>query len=488
MSPRAGRPGKIWIPRPHTPRYIIKISAVDVTNDAVVGGTVTFSKALVGIECGGFKFNLENTDSAYSEKYSGGETVELYLDMASGTNKRFTGSIEKLKSRVQGSGRRLLEISGTHVTSELLDKLVTETYSGVTTDAILKDLIDKYLTGFTYTNVGAEPSTPTINWENKPLWDCIVDLCNIAEYSCYVDDDKDFHYFSNSGIENNDEAIWSGPGGNMLESDGLSTNTAEVKNKILVVGEDPTGYPVLFTSTDSSSQSVYGTKELLIKDTEITSSDWASDRASAELTLLKSPVTKGSARSLVLPSLSPGDKIRISDPVNKIHGQFVISRFEHVFPQEHTTIEVETIKKIPLLFKDRMTKELAIQKVDNPYKMEFSYNFPFDNYDNIDTGVSTSNVAVSDSKLYLSSLTTGTMKSKVKTVSDDISFVHLKVSGNKLVGTKYWVSADAGDSRESITPEVLKVIPVTKRGKKLRLEIELNSSDTEVEGAVLLFK
>ena len=71
---------------------------------------------------------------------------------------------------------------------------VTEEYIDTPCSEILKDIVAKYLTGFTVTNVETSTTDTNVTWNNKPLYDCILDLVSIAEFDCYVDSNKDFHF------------------------------------------------------------------------------------------------------------------------------------------------------------------------------------------------------------------------------------------------------------------------------------------------------
>lgn len=483
--PRAKRQAFVWVPRDQTTKYVLKIDGTDYTTEALGSGQgMEFSK-FINPDVGGFKFSLENTTAEFSDLFSGGETVQFFMDFVDGTTKVFEGTLEKVENVLTDSGYRL-KCEGSHLTGELLDITVTKAYNGNTTITdILKDIIDDNLTGFTYSNVGTFSDTPTINWQDKPFWDCVTDLVDLAGADCYVDDDKDFHFFTAGSITNTDEAIvWNDT---LIRLEGLGTDTIDIRNKVKVIGKDNSGISIFYTATDSTSESSFGVKEKIIRDENIKTYVEAKERGDAELALLKDTVNKGKATSWILPSLVPGEKLYIINPLQKIHDTYRAVGVTHRLPAEQTIVEIAKRRTLPSLFKDRFKKELALESIDNINKLDFSYNFGFDDTNDIDLTSSDSNIAVADSNLYITSGTDGTMVSKIRETDNDVTQVELRIIGEAFADAEYAISAQEPTSWQTIS-NLNTLTNLTNVGKRLKLRIKINSTSTRIDSAVVLYK
>jgi len=474
---RRVRRGFIWIPRPKDTVYTIEIDGVDVTNDAAVGSEWT--RSIIGLEspC---KITLIDSNGKYADSYVGGEIVELKLDFGAGTTSQWKGKLERPKKKFGNA--YTLELIGSHYQSDLLDITVTEEYTGIiTADAIYKDLIDTYLTGHTYTNVAASTTKPIIKWDNKPLWDCLLDLCDLSTFDAYLDSDLDHHFFARESVINTKDAIiWNDT---LLEIENLGTDTVDVKNRIIVYGEDDAGLPIIYQTDDTTSQSTHGIKERIIKDTSINTYEQAKTLGDVELAGQKDTVTKGEVRSIILPDLSPGNMIWISNPVQKVHGQFRIVKYVHTLPIEQTKVIISKEKTIPQIFKDRRKAELQLQTITNPNKMTNSYNFPFDNLSNIDTTIS-SGIEVEDGNLKISSGSVGIMVSTLRTTTSDMTYVHLKVVGEALSTVEYYISTDNGDTYKKVNLETKTSVT---SNHLLRVKVILKSTSTRIDSLAVLY-
>jgi len=326
--------GFVWIPREESISSDITISGVSVKYDYI---KAEFTRAVCP-EIGSFTIDLINADGKFSNAYVGGEIVRLFVDLVDGTTKRFEGVVDTVKNKFEEYGE-VIELAGGHVSEALLDITVTKEYNGEKScDTILKELVDTYLTGYTYANVSASSISPTIKWSNKPFWSCVEDLCRVAKengrFDAYVDDAKDIHFFEEESIENNNEAIvWNDT---LLDLSGFGEQSTIAKNKIIVYGDDGTGLPIVRISEDSTT--VYNTKEEIIKDTDINTGDQAEQLAQATLTDKKTPPREGTANCFMLPSLQPGDKIWIASPTMKVAEQARVSKYIHKYPNEFTEV------------------------------------------------------------------------------------------------------------------------------------------------------
>ena len=470
--------GFIWVPRSRTSKYSIEIDGVDVTNDAIQS---SFTRAIIGQEspC---SLTLIDSDGRYAELYKGGEVINLKYDFAEGTTSVWKGKIEKPKKKFTDT--YLLELVGSHFQSELLDITVTESFSGtLSASAIYSQLLTTYLSTHTSTNVASSTNFPVVSWDNKPLWDCIVDLCNFADFDAYVDSNKDHHFFARGSITNSTDAIvWQDT---LLDIISFGKDSVDIKNRVIVYGEDKSGLPIVYRTDDAVSQTANGVKELVIKDSSIKTYAAAKELGDATLASQKDSAEKGELSCLTLPSINPGEFVWITNPIQKIHGEFRVTKYTWFLPVEQMKVIVGKEETIPQAFKERKLAEQQGKKLANPFKMTDSYNFAFDDLGQIDTGLST-NVTISNGSLKIDSGSSGTMISKLVNTASNVTAVHFKVSGDFISSATYHFSTDNGDTYQQINLE--EQTSITTSGTAIRVKIELNNASTLIDNFVALYR
>ena len=481
------KPTFIPIIRPYTPHWKIEIIRSDSTVDDVTDERRKLEWNLpVTEKIGRFKLTLDNNAGTWRGLYTGGETIKIYYDWVDGTTKKWEGVVESVEDVFKDE--YLLELKGIHVSGECLDITVTEEYSGGTeASVILKAIIDKYLTGFTYTNVDASSIYPTIKWDNKPFWECVVDLCNLATFDAYVDDDKDFYFFAqNSNICTLDAVIF---GDNLLENEGLGVDILYIKNRIIVYGEDENRLPIIYVDEDSTSQSSCNIKEKIIKDTSISTMQEAEDRATAELAELKSTVLKGKVKSYALMGVNPGDKMWISMPIHDIHAQYRIIDIRHSIPKDglfRTECEVaKPTTGIPRFFRERMQKEMGTEVILNPNALYYSYNEEFNS-----SGGTHTNTKLSGGKLQLSTgESSGNWISDAKTTNSNVTKCEFRAIGQDLESCTFEVSADNGVNYKTVTRKTLTTIDNTGTQLKFRINLVADADNLLpiIESCVVLY-
>ena len=464
-----------WVPRPYVPNVKVEVivsggATTDITDDVI---SSEFRKmATIGI--GDFRIRLNNAAGQYSNTWVGGETVRFYANNnASATTKRFEGILDYPKDTFTQSGQ-VLELEGRHISASATEVFVTASYDAQTADFIIKDIIDTFLTGYTYTNVNTFTATLSVRWSNKPFWECVKELAYLAGADVYIDDDKDFHMFTENSIFNDTEAVVEGAMPVTLTDFGKDTYFK--KTKVRVAGDDGEGIPVLRTTTIAGSGD---TREIFEKDVAINTYQEATDRAQAladrhtESTL----PPQGRAKSYILYTLQPGDNIWISVPRQRVHGVYKVTEFKHMYGRDgvwtEALIEREMIGTAQLI-RDRIKKEHEVTIIDNPNRMEHSYNFPFDD----STGISsseTTNVGVSGGALRLSgAATSGTMVSDTRTAANNITSVEFRVVGTDLDASTFEFSVDNAASWQSIVKNTATTPSAT--GNQLKIKVNLVSN------------
>jgi len=460
--------GFIWLPRESPAIYDIKINSESIKTKI---WSAEFTRAVCP-EIGFFKIILDNNNAEYTDKFTHDTGVELFIDFVDGTTRRFYGLIDTLKNVYDDKGFTI-EVAGNHISGELLNITVTESFNaGHTISEILTQLNTTYLSGYTINYTCTDTATkPTINWNNKPFWECIFDLTKLVNADTYVDDNKIIQFFDKNSILNENETIvWNDT---LISTEGLGTETLTKKDKIIVYGDDGEGLPII-------SVSGTGTKESVIFDSKITTENMADELSNAEYSVASQTNLEGKAISFILPSLQPGQKIWITNPTMNILDSYPIYKYTHKFYDEQTECFIQTDKDTPHLFKKRIENELALQTITNPYKCTTSLNLTFDSYDELTAH--DSNISLSEGKVKLSSGVEGTFTA-TKTLTSNISFIHLKAVGSNLIGTTYQFSTDGGDTIMYIIPEAKITVPA---GTSIWIKVNINSASTEMDSLAVL--
>lgn len=474
-----------WLPKSGSVYIEITVDGTSIKNYYTAA---EFSRGICP-DTGSFKIKLINSNGRFSDVYTGGETVKFYIDRTDATTQRFEGKVDTVRYEMDAFQTVVLE--GGHLSSELLDLTVTKEYNGnKTCDEILKDIVDTYLTGYTYTNVNSSDVSPTVKWSNKPFWDAINDLCKLAvatttsslkRFDCFVDDDLDFHFFKENSKETTTEAVVLGQ--TLIKLQGFGEQTTLTKNKIIVYGDDGKGLPILRISENATDQSDYWVKELVEKNTDINTEEYAESLSDA---LLDNTATEkeGKASCFMLEALTPGYRIWVSEPNSKITEQIKVSKFTQKFPLKMTDVILQKKRSLATILKDQSLRTIANEEIINPYECTKSINFTFDDFSKLSAW--DSNITILDGKIYLGSGTTGTATSKVYNQSVDYTKVHLLVVGEKLDGAEFKLSTKGTtDTLKTIYPNTLNTI---ESGKDVMLKIYLNSADVRIDSIALLLK
>jgi len=477
-----------WIPPSYYPLYKLTVTRLDGTIDDITDFVTSFDITDGVTEIiGTFSIIVANGNENYSNIWSGNEDIKFYADYeTTATTLRFAGKVEKVSS-----GGSNIVLTGRSYALPFLGLNVTKSYSNIETSVILLDLISTYApSGYTTTNIATTSTNLSVNWYQKPFWDCIVELCNTSGFECYVDYNKDFHYFASGSILNTTEAIVHDA--NLFETGEFASDYQQIKNRIVVYGSSPDGIPIIATAEDTALQASLGRiQEDVITDTNIITFAQAQQRASDELSLKKTPPIIGDLTSMGLPTLKPGDKIRISDPINSISPNYYkATKFKHFIKNAgevmKTTVTIEKFGvDIPDLFKSQLDVAQRLSDNPNPYEMRYSYNITFD--DGSDSE-SFTNTSLNQGQLkMMTGLASGTWVSNTRIATSDITSFQFKVVGSNLNGAVYGVSIDNGQTYTTVTKDqfVTVAIPNTLT---IKIRIVFSDETTIIDGVAVLYK
>lgn len=444
---------------------------------------------------GTFSVVLYNAAGQITNSYQKGDTVKFYADNSNGTTLQFWGRIDYIKDDISSEGQ-YLQIEGRHrsyLSSEFLICYSTTTRA---TSDILKDIIDKMPAsyGFTYTNVNDDTHFINKEWNYKPFWDCVEELCNAAGFDCYVDDNMDFHYFEANSIVNEEDAVVEGD--NFVSNKDWGVNDYYKKTRVTVMGQDQDGLPIVYTSISTSEGN--DIREMFVKDTSLNSEDKVKDLADSTLSQIESVAPQAVIESYGLETIKPGDNIWIVVPRQKIHGQYKIIEITHKFGAKsggwRTSCKIEKEEVgVPQIIQKVSQKGDRISENENVNKLNYSYNF---NFTDDSKTYSHSSTQVLNSKLILDSdsATDGTWISSLKEASADVTSVEIRVNGKDIWGSEFYYSLNNGNDWEQVSVDNFnnKIIPSVSVGNQIRVKVKLIrvsgwSLNPEIDSLVLLY-
>jgi len=473
---------RVWVPPIYTSNYKITVTRSNGTIDDITEICHLFEyEDGVTDTIGQFKFEIWNPNETYTKAWTGFEVVKFYNDYAAtSTTLRFRGRIEKPLYR-----DNKIICSGRSESLRLMEITVTQDYDNIECSVILKDILDTYGTGFTYTNVAASTVSITTKWNQKPFWECVKELTTSAGFDIYVDSALDFHFFKSGSVSNTGEAIVHDY--NLMEVGEFANDLTFVKNRIIVYGAEQDGTQVLATAEDATSQDDNGLREEVIRDDSVVSETQAQERADYELSNKKDPPQVGDVKGVMLATIQPGEKIRLSSPENNLPpALYQILSFKQSVNFNRGFYTTVKVNKEPRKFSHIIAQNINIQNQQktvsfNPEEMRYSYNFPFDT----DSGTHT-NTEITGGVLKPTGAS-GTWISDTRDLTSDLTDAYLKVNGEVLDGAVVSVSGNAGTDYQELTNKG-KISVTTATGTKLKVKVVFDNADTRIQSLSLLYK
>ena len=427
---------------------------------------------------GNFTFSIDNSSQSLRGAWVGNEIIKIYMDYATeATTLRFRGRLEQVSYR-----GRIIRIRGRSEGKKLLEITVTKSYSNQESSTILTNLMSRYVPSFTTSNVAVSSTSLTANWYQKPLFDCVKELCNASGFDFYVDSNLDCHYFESGTRSNTTEAFVHDS--NLFSVGDFAYDYSQIKNRIIVYGGKQEGMDIIATAEDADSQSSFGVKELIINDNSITTDTQASERATYELSINLSPPLIGDVNGIGLPTLQPGEKMLVSAPYSKIDpASYKIVKYKHNFGNGmETTVTIDKeATQIEDIMRDRIGQEQQLSDMPNPNEMRNSWINTFDE----DSGTHSSTEII-NGVLKTDGGGSGTWISDNNSITNNAVSCELRANGDNLSGTVYYVSTDGGNTWQVITLNTL--LELSPPGPTLKLKFELNSANTQIKAINLLYK
>jgi hypothetical protein len=473
----------IWIPPKTQAKYKITITRNDGTIDDV-SSIITYYEFSDNVteSVGAFEIRFHNSNNNYTSVYTGNEIVKIYKDYAATvTTLRFRGRVEKPDSK-----NYEIILKGRSEGYKMMDRYVNKTYTNIETSVIITDLFNTYLPTFTTNNVETSTTNLNITFSNRTLFEAVRDVARAAGFDIYVDKDVDVNYFLKGSRDNTTDAIVHNM--NLIKVDDFTPDLTLVKNKIQLYGAIEKGIQILATAEDSTSQTTYGIKEMRINDENITKQDDADDIVAFELANRKDPPQTGAVTGLLLATIQPGERIRISDPDNGITPQFYTTTgYTDIYDMRKgirtTKVKInKEVRNISHILTSRVENENKKKSTFlNPEDMDNSYNFLFDS----DTGTHT-NTEIVDG-LLRPTAGTGEWISPSKTLTSNITEAYLILNGETLTGATVSISGNNDVSYQTITNRS-KITVSSAIGTSLVVKVVFSSADTQITSLSILYK
>lgn len=186
------------------------------------------------------RFNiLDNPSASFTPTV--GQEVIITFDPGTGSTRVFGGVIVELEQQVTAYKLIRWKVTCEDYTRLLDRRLVSDSFSNTTVDAVIAQLATTYFpTGFTTNNVDCPVTVATINFNYKTLVKCIEELAEKTGYDWYVDYNKDLHFFdsqTNPAPFNLSDTT----GTYEYESLVIRRDNSQVRNRIVVRGGEYLG-------------------------------------------------------------------------------------------------------------------------------------------------------------------------------------------------------------------------------------------------------
>jgi len=463
------------------PRFtaIVKIQIVTDSNtyditDFIEDGSWT-DGATEGI--GSFSFKILDPNKTYSNNVSAYDTIKIYIDYgASATTLRFVGRIER-------SGREdyAFLISGRSEGMVVIGKNINYSATEKKKSDVLKEIIAANFSTVTVTNIEENTSLVNVNYSEVPFVDIINEM-NGSTHAFYVDSDLDVHYFEKGTRKNSTEAVVGEI--NHISTEEYSLDSEGIITKVRVYGKGPEDIPLIATSDSSTSITNGIIKELIIKDNSLITFEQAQERADSEYLLSQTIPKIGSVKSLLLPTIQPGEQIYMFIPMDNIEPNYYnIQSYTHKYPNFETVLTIQQKRiNIPKIISKGIVNQSRLVGEPNPNDMDSSiiYDFSSDTGDHSSTEIDTeAQILKTDGSA------SGTWISPVTTLTSNVTATEVRLKGNKLSGTEVYISLNGGTT---YSPTQFSGNKKLVSGTRIVLKVAIKSADTEVKAIGILYK
>lgn len=464
--------GTIYLVRDvYRPNVKVEITRSDGTVDNVSSYILSLSiTRAVNVGVDNFTMKLANPLGTHIGKWTGGETINIWLDFDDASTKQFNGIVEAPFFQFN-TGGHVLSLEGRSSGWELLEVHATESYTNQDAADIADDLITNYATNVTYSSSPTGVSIEEIDLEETPVFDGLKDVFERASHDFYIDTSSALQHFAENSVTNTTDMVVHGM--NLLDCN-IGVDIREVKNRVRNYGaaaESSTDVIILATKENTSSQTTYGLREEISNNNNLRS--YEAVEGEAETLLITSPTQHGDFRSIGLPTIQPGQLLRISSPYDNVVGYYRIVEFTHTYNIGSGFITSGVVEKQRPVLEDKFKELFKFKQQNrtskNPNKMKYTYLVKFDGSESI----SHSNTEITNSTLkVVSGENTGEATIATYDTPEEFTDIELRIHSEDLGNSTIYISNDAGVTEKSANAN--EVVVFNDSGDKLRIRIAMN--------------
>ena len=329
-----------FIPPQFSPIWKIEIitdtETIDVT-ELIFNGE--FSDGVTD-NIGDFALRLIDPSNNITNRIEDFDTVKIYLDYGqTATTLRFVGKIE----RRSNAENIWLDISGRSIGMIMTGTNITYSSDGQKArSTILKEIIsgrgspgdsDYYEGKFpdiSIEGIEEDLGTMDVNYSEIPFWTIVQEICENGIRDAYLNVEQVFNYFEKGTRNNTTEAVVENV--NLIDTEDYAQDTEEIVTKVRVYGAASGNVPIISSSESDTTNTKGIIKEQKIENASALTPDQTKGLADAQALTYKDAPTIGSVISLLTPTILPGEKLKIANPVNNIPpAYYEISSYRHMF-------------------------------------------------------------------------------------------------------------------------------------------------------------
>lgn len=356
---------------------------------------------------GSFKIKMVNDEGRWLNLFNGGELVRVYSDFVDATTEIFRGRIDDISYGLNLNDGFFIELVGRDY-PELIDKSITGIKSSSPGDIALAEILSSnypelslsFWTGSAWSVATYDPATELVSWsvpvtdfpvgltnltyQHQKGWKTIIEICDRLELDCYIEyNTVSSQWFLKTALLNsitNPHAHVS-YGINLLSTSDYGLETSSIFNKAIVYGNTESDNIILLkTEEDIDSQSNLWTKDKVFNEGALKTMSEVQQKADYELESGVTNPYKGTVKSLLIPSIRPGELVNVMIPYCNIIGSYKTVSYTHTFGKVFST-ELDLAAKRHRLsheFIAKVNPEEFIKNSDNPNEMRDSYTVFFD--------------------------------------------------------------------------------------------------------------
>lgn len=426
------------------------------------------------------KIVLFNNDGKWSNKFAGGENVQVFADYTNtlGTPSLiFKGKIDQKYFDMQNGEITLMLTC--RQTPQFEDKTILRSFTATDAGTAASTIISENYSGIVNTtNLTTIGTTVTLDFNHDTGSSAMNKIVDAIQYYWYIDESDNLNMPAPNSQVNTTERV--GLGTNVIAVSQLGKDTKDIKNRAYVYGlssQSNSDIYYLQTREDSASQTQFWIKDSVTSDTSIKNGDNAGNLATKSL--VTTTLTKGQITIVGgLLTLQVGQLIDVQLPYMELQGKISVADFRHSWNNQglNTTISIsQTQDNLARLFRERIKVDNALRDIRNKNSMKISTFFDFT------TGADTSsqtNTQLTGGTIQLTSgSSNGIWLCALKTLNATATSFELRVDGADIGTTTYQVSLDGGVTFATILPSV---VTTSLSGKQLQVKITMVSDTNNV--------